>query len=100
MSRILDSRFDSYRSVRRTHRSKPIKDLVNSKTWENYNNLLNSNTSYRLTKIPSEMEFRPDLISYAAYGTEKLWWLICTANSIVDPHTELVAGKLIKIPVI
>lgn len=100
MARLLNSRYDSYRSVSRTHRNRPIKDLVNSKAWENYNNTLATQSQYRLSKIPAEMEFRPDLISYAAYGTEKLWWLICTANSIVDPHTELYAGKLIKIPTI
>ena len=50
--------------------------------------------------IPVAMENRADLIALSAFGTEKLWWLICSANGIIDPTTELVAGKQIKIPII
>jgi 1,4-dihydroxy-2-naphthoate octaprenyltransferase len=46
------------------------------------------------------MEGRPDLLSYAAYGTELLWWLIVQANNISDYEEDLAAGKQIKIPII
>ena len=50
--------------------------------------------------VPTNMENRADLIALAAFGTDRLWWLICTANGIIDPTTELIAGKQIRIPII
>ena len=48
--------------------------------------------------INSMTENTPDLISYRKYGTEELYWVICLANKISDPFTELPMGKLIYIP--
>ena len=100
MVSIKTSRFVTYKALETTHRSKPFLDLVNSKTWKNF--LVDTLDSYRfnIAIIPNSMEFRPDLIANAAYGSVNLWWLICTANSIIDPNTELVAGKEIKLPII
>jgi hypothetical protein len=44
------------------------------------------------------MEGRPDLIAYAAYGNELLWWLIVEANNAYDYEVDLGAGKTIIIP--
>jgi hypothetical protein len=38
-------------------------------------------------------------ISYIYYGTISLWWLICKFNDIKNPFTEVLPGKIIKIPV-
>lgn len=38
-----------------------------------------------------------DNISYKYYDTEKLWWLVCEMNNIVNPFEELEAGQQIKI---
>jgi nucleoid-associated protein YgaU len=37
------------------------------------------------------------LISYKYYGTTRLWWLICKANSIIDPTQQPEAGTKLKI---
>lgn len=37
-------------------------------------------------------------ISFKFYNTIKLWWLICKFNNIINPFTELIPGKRIKIP--
>lgn len=42
-------------------------------------------------------EYRPDLISYAAYGTVDFWWRIMEANNIKDVF-ELKSGLNIYIP--
>jgi hypothetical protein len=41
---------------------------------------------------------QPDLIAYIHYQDETLWWIICLYNQIIDPQTELVTGKRLKIP--
>ena len=94
------SRFTTYHALERTHRGKPIKDLVNSIEWRNFITVSLQNSTYRVAVIPPSMEFRPDLIAASAYGSKNLWWLICTANGIIDPNTELVAGKQILLPII
>ena len=40
----------------------------------------------------------PDLIAYEFYGDERLFWVICLANRINDPFTELPIGKKLCIP--
>jgi hypothetical protein len=100
MAKTFTSRFDTYEAVERLHRGKPFKDLVNSKTWKRF--IIDNLTSftYKIAFVPAEMENRADLISQAAYGTDRLWWVICSANGVIDPMTELVAGKELKIPII
>lgn len=41
---------------------------------------------------------RIDLISYQAYGTANLWWLVAQRNQIIDPLSELSMGQEILIP--
>jgi hypothetical protein len=48
--------------------------------------------------ISAEEEGRPDKLSNKFYGNVDLDWLICIANGIKDPLTELTAGKKIIIP--
>lgn len=100
MVNISNSRFSTYMSTKRFHRDKPYMDLVSSKLWKAFLVDGLKKYDYKISVIPASMEFRPDLISGAAYGTEKLWWLVCTANAIIDPNTELVAGKQILLPII
>ena len=40
----------------------------------------------------------PELLSYQLYGTPYLWWVLCFYNGIIDPITEIVSGKELKIP--
>ena len=42
-------------------------------------------------------EYRPDLVSYAAYGTVDFWWRIMEANKIKDVF-EFKTGRNIVIP--
>lgn len=100
MVKVKTSRYVAYSPVSREHRGKPFLDLVNSESWKNFivENL--ANYEYKIAVVPVTMEYRPDVISFSIYGTEKLWWLICAANGIIDPNTELVAGKQIRIPII
>ena len=44
------------------------------------------------------MEGRPDLLAYAAYGNELLWWVIVEANNVYDYEEDLKAGTQIIIP--
>ena len=37
------------------------------------------------------------VLSHRVYGTVKLWWLICTVNSIHDPVKLLPAGLVLKV---
>jgi nucleoid-associated protein YgaU len=38
------------------------------------------------------------LISFKAYSTIKLWWVIAYANNVINPINFLQIGKKIKIP--
>lgn len=100
MVQTFTSRYQTYEAIRRTHRGKPLQDLVNSEGWKSFVTRDLESYEYKVALIPASMENRADLIARAAFGTEKLWWLICAANGIIDPLTELVAGKQINIPII
>ena len=38
-----------------------------------------------------------DNISYKYYDTERLWWLVCEMNDVVNPYEDLDPGQRIKI---
>lgn len=40
---------------------------------------------------------RWDTISFNAYDTTALWWLIANYNGVIDPFAELVVGDKIKL---
>lgn len=100
MVQAFKSRYSTFNAIKRSHRNKPLKDLVNSKNWKTFLTDNLESYKYQVAIIPASMENRADLIARAAFGSEKLWWIVCTANGIIDPMTELVAGKQIRIPII
>ncbi len=59
-----------------------------------------SNIYDKIVKIPPAYEQRPDLMSYAEYGTPALWWVFAVRNPdlINDPIQDFVAGLEIYIP--
>jgi hypothetical protein len=50
--------------------------------------------------LPSKYRHRPDLLSFDAYGTPKLWWVFAVYNSDVlqDPIYDMVPGIEILVP--
>ncbi len=53
-----------------------------------------------LVELPSQFEFRPDLLAHEAYGDARLWWVFAARNPSVlkDPIYDLVSGVKIYIP--
>ena len=41
---------------------------------------------------------RLDLIAKEYLGNTALWWLLAQYNAILDPSTEIVIGRVIRIP--
>jgi len=51
----------------------------------------------QFTVITSGQEFRPDIVSIAAFSLPDFWWRILQANNMSDIF-EFKAGKTIRIP--
>jgi len=83
---------------RYTHKGKLFTNIVCSKEYEDFITKTLSSLPTKVTIIPAGLEGRPDLLSYAVYGTSKYWWVICEANRVVDPFEELYSGRQIHIP--
>lgn len=51
-------------------------------------------------EITATYEFRPDLLAYDLYKTEKLWWVFAVRNKSIlkDPVFDMTAGTKIYIP--
>ena len=81
-----------------SHRGKTITDIGSSKQYISFVNRLQNAERSRIAVVPNNMEGRPDLIAYAAYGNEQLWWVIVEANNVYDYEVDLGAGKQILIP--
>ena len=71
-----------FRSIKILHRGKTLSDITSVPKYNNFITTLDSKPS-KLAYVPPGMEHRPDLISFAAYGNEKFWWLILLANNII-----------------
>ncbi len=72
---------------------------VNSKRlewWERASFTLDdSDTTF---VIDQKTEGRLDLVAKAFLGDNHLWWLIAQYNLILDPFSEIVTGRVLRIP--
>jgi hypothetical protein len=71
--------------------------IITFATYKRPLNVVSQNDKYMLIK--KGMEFRPDLIAKAAYGTNLIsfWWKIMEANNIFDVF-DLKAGTTLRVP--
>jgi hypothetical protein len=81
-----------------SHRGKTITDIGQSKGYRSFVNSLQEPKRSKVALVPNNMEGRPDLLAYAAYGNELLWWVIVEANNVYDYEIDLKAGTQILIP--
>ena len=83
-----------------SHRGKTITDIASSKKYRAFVKSLDENAQSRVAVVPNDLEARPDLLAYAAYGNELLWWVIVEANNAYDYEVDLKAGTQIIIPIL
>ena len=83
-----------------SHRGKTITDIGSSLQYRNFVISLQDSKTSKIAVVPNELEGRPDLLAYAAYGNELLWWVIVEANNVYDYEADLKAGTQILIPTI
>tara|TARA_R100000458_G_C8276917_1_gene252319 strand:- start:1393 stop:1692 length:300 start_codon:yes stop_codon:yes gene_type:complete len=81
-----------------SHRGKTITDIGSSSAYRTFVNNVFDSTNSKIALVPNDMVGRPDLLAFAAYGTELLWWLIVEANNAYDYEVDFAAGKQILIP--
>tara|TARA_R110002020_G_scaffold338722_1_gene554018 strand:- start:61 stop:360 length:300 start_codon:yes stop_codon:yes gene_type:complete len=81
-----------------SHRGKTITDIGQSKAYRSFVNTIQEPEQSKVAVVPNNMEGRPDLLAYAAYGNELLWWVIVEANNVYDYEEDLKAGTQIIIP--
>ena len=81
-----------------SHRGKTITDIGMSKQYRSFVASLQAPGQSKVAVVPNTMEGRPDLLAYAAYGNERLWWVIVEANNVYDYEVDLKAGTQIIIP--
>ena len=66
--------------------------------WWERRELQQDDVSDLLYTIPVIYAGKPDLIAYDYYGRNDLGWIVLQYNNIVDVNTELVEGKVIRLP--
>lgn len=61
---------------------------------------VSAETDDPLYKIEPQYAYRPDLLSYDLYGTNKLWWVFVQRNLDVlqDPVFDFIPGTEIYLP--
>jgi hypothetical protein len=66
------------------------------KWWERKK--LPKDSSDKIYVLEKMYEGRPELLAHAVYSNTRLWWIIYQYNNILDPATEFVAGRVLRIP--
>lgn len=61
-------------------------------------NLQQEITGYSVITLSAEYISAPELISDDLYRNQKMWWIICLYNGIINPITDLIPGTNLKIP--
>ena len=71
----------------------------NKVTFETYKRKKNITFSEndKFIQINSSTEYRPDIVSYVAYGIPELWWYVMEANGIKDIY-DFKSGITLRIP--
>lgn len=64
--------------------------------WERYT--FKTDPSDIVYTVENFYENRPDLISSVFYGEPRYWWFIAQYNKILDPYSEITAGRILLIP--
>ena len=64
--------------------------------WERYNFL--KDPSDQVYTVENFYEGRLDLIAAVFYNESRWWWFIAQYNNILDPFSEIVAGRVLLIP--
>lgn len=59
---------------------------------------LKEDNSDVLVTVTQDICKRPDLVSYKAYNTPDLWWVIYEYNGIRNPLLDLKPGQILRIP--
>jgi streptogramin lyase len=54
----------------------------------------------RFHRVLPDEEYNLPKVSFNAYGTVDLWWVVGAFNGIVNPAAELAAGTLLKMPTV
>ena len=89
-----------FKGVLLSHRGKTITDIGQSKEYRTFVNSLQKPNTSRIAVVPNDLEGRPDLLAYAAYGNELLWWVVVEANNVYDYEEDLKAGTQILLPIL
>lgn len=79
-----------------THKSRGISTTIHSDDYREFINKLEEKP-FKLVKVTSGEEARPDVIAFNYYGSSQYYWLVMETNNITDPYEGLVAGDVIKI---
>ena len=64
--------------------------------WERSN--FEQDESDIIYTVENFYEGRLDLISAVFYNEPRWWWVIAQYNNILDPFSEIVAGRILLIP--
>lgn len=54
--------------------------------------------SDRLMTVTQGDEHRLDRLAVRAVGDARYWWMIALVNGMVDPLTEAVTGRVLRVP--
>jgi hypothetical protein len=63
-----------------------------------YREIRKGSDEWPLYTIQPDEILSPDLVSYRAYGTDELKWVVLVAAGLDDPREALEAGSTIKLP--
>lgn len=69
--------------------------IITLKTYKRQERATDPDDTFMI--ITKGVEFRPDLVSFDAYGTPNFWWKIMEANGMMDID-DFQAGTNIRIP--
>ncbi len=93
-----------YSNIFNIYEDEDLRDeLVSSKSFSinkavTFNNVpgpSDKNPNYETYEVQGQDTYHN--IAFKFYGTEKLWWLVCKLNSIIDPSVLPTSGTLLTL---
>lgn len=75
-----------------------VNGVIERDLIHNYWDLFQTKREETYLTLSTEFIGRPDLISIAAYGSVKYWWIILRINNIDDIWNDMEVGDVLTIP--
>lgn len=80
-----------------THKGKKIASFLEYNYSEDYLDLVDGSSDYKVYKVIPQTKHRPDVIGWIFYGSPTAYWKVMLINNFSDPFEDFKINRIYKV---